>query len=65
MINGEKKEPAGLLFMLAMVISGALTSSIYFYYLFDNWTVPCGVFRRIIYPREYDAPDWSYLRDPS
>ena len=35
-----KKEPAGLLFMLAMVISGALTSSIYFYYLFDNWTVP-------------------------
>ena len=35
-----KKEPEGLLFMLAMVISGALTSAIYFYYLFDNWTIP-------------------------
>ena len=35
-----KKEPEGLLFMLAMVISGALTSAIYLYYLFDNWTIP-------------------------
>ena len=35
-----RKELGGVWFMLAMMISGALTTAIYLYYIFTNWTIP-------------------------
>jgi len=35
-----KKELGGGWFMLAMMISGALTSAIFLYYIISNWTIP-------------------------
>ena len=35
-----EKELGGGWFMLATMISGALTSAIFLYYLFNNWTIP-------------------------
>ena len=35
-----KKELGGGWFTLAMMISGALTSAIFFFYLINSWTIP-------------------------